>query len=1508
MHKIFSKTSLHVLSGMGMKFVNALMLVTILFSNITGSVQARTESNDVSESVARKTPAVIEDIYNPSSFTRPESRTVEGYSDSSLKSNFNGSGTISAERDSFDAGLDPVSEKQFSNTPHSYQNNDCAQPPTGLIDWWTAEGDWNDIVGEHHGTPQGGVTFAPGKVGQAFSFDGIDDYIDLGSWFTYQDFTITMWVKPGSTQNTYADIMDNNHRYGINWVIQQNGGTTNQYYWGQDRGQVFDLTADQWQHLAVVHDSSGNYSEYLNGNLSGHNNSGTINYTYYNYLLFGRWGGGEGRNWKGLLDEIDMYNRALSGTEVASLFNAGDAGKCLDLANSTVAITPSNTVANGVNSATITVTLKNVNGNSIPNRPVEIALSSGAELYINNQLVDLNEYTFIGTTNTNGMATAILKTHTAGTRTIVARSGQDPVEQHGIAEFVPGDISAITSLVTSDIISVPADGQSSITVTVTAFDSQDNPIPDANVILQPTGNAVITQPATSTNNQGKASGQVVNTSGETVTVSATVNGVLLDDTVNLTFSSGDLALTMTAPESAVPNSDIQYTVKLRQYEMAAENVMLTVQMPPGVTFIAQNLPFPLDEEGQTLTWSLGTLDPGERLDFTIFANVIPSANVGDSLQVQAEASTTSLDDNSSNNLVTASTQVVDGRSFSSTVEPDSKTINTDAEAIYSILINNTGLIADTFAITVKDAGNINELNPAWYTLSDSQVTLAPGETRPVELALNFSLQPDKCAFPANIPFFVNVSNSNSIVVTSPAEVNLQLGPVVTDVYPENNPLNPLPSFGSRDVTFSWKTDAQTTGKLYVYPVGQQPGPNDIRTTTASISHSVTVTGLTRNTVTYEWYVEATADCETTTTTPTQHFTIGNGIVFNSHDQFYIINRDYEQVINDQDVTSVKVTNQDSEARNVHLEIKEPYEDLIVNFRGSGSVDGDITLLKGETRTIELVFHAQDAEIKDENYVINAVLTSTNTDGTDTVSDLAVIRVKVLFPGDYTIEEYSIDPVLNITTYRIKNTGMPISDLTITAEDPQTYLPARVMITPQIYHARLEKNGELFFRVIPLYGTDQVANTVDTGSSQRVMASPSRDALNNIFYNLVSEVAGVAKRTTIAKSCGEGKQVYAVTFDGPVSMTMPYDTWYCPNRAHIKIELFTPPIVDGSNLLGGALQMNFSPASAAEVHTVSIGLNGSPLGNMQGVPKGLYSFNLSPSDINTSFMTSAQQTIAVDANFPNFAHYQIGTGGNLIFFLDSPTVYVCAASVEEARQIAEDLYNIRPLPNTMDVEIELPNQGLPAALDQNGFVNIRAVINDNLTTYSDVYSVSAEIEYLDVPGTPVDKITLFNDGAGIHGDTTATDRHFNTLWEPRFGGDMKLTVTATAGSQLTDTDTEYFSVDAKPDFEVEKVSTQRISPTGQAAVVTAQIRNNGFTVNGPIAVEFLYYRTENNQKIGDPIHTQRYEIFKPVLGYSAPFIHGESTTVEDNTFIALGVDFLYYVEVVVDPGPSIVPIP
>ena len=53
-----------------------------------------------------------------------------------------------------------------------------APTPSGLVSWWAAESDPTDVLGLNPGTLQGGATFARGRVGQAFDFNGTSQ----GTW------------------------------------------------------------------------------------------------------------------------------------------------------------------------------------------------------------------------------------------------------------------------------------------------------------------------------------------------------------------------------------------------------------------------------------------------------------------------------------------------------------------------------------------------------------------------------------------------------------------------------------------------------------------------------------------------------------------------------------------------------------------------------------------------------------------------------------------------------------------------------------------------------------------------------------------------------------------------------------------------------------------------------------------------------------------------------------------------------------------------------------------------------------------------------------------------------------------------------------------------------------------------------------------------------------------------------------------------------------------------------
>src|SRR5579859_1788016 len=72
-------------------------------------------------------------------------------------------------------------------------------PQTGLIGWWRADGNAQDSAGRHDGTLPFGMNYAPGKIGQAFDFDGSRRRVSIPDSPDFQltkAFSIAGWVYP----------------------------------------------------------------------------------------------------------------------------------------------------------------------------------------------------------------------------------------------------------------------------------------------------------------------------------------------------------------------------------------------------------------------------------------------------------------------------------------------------------------------------------------------------------------------------------------------------------------------------------------------------------------------------------------------------------------------------------------------------------------------------------------------------------------------------------------------------------------------------------------------------------------------------------------------------------------------------------------------------------------------------------------------------------------------------------------------------------------------------------------------------------------------------------------------------------------------------------------------------------------------------------------------------------------------------------------------------------------
>ncbi|MBI3651403.1 MAG: hypothetical protein HY231_10325, partial [Acidobacteria bacterium] len=202
----------------------------------------------------------------------------------------------------------------------------CTPTVSGLISWWAGEGDANDQVGSNPGVINGGITFVPGKVGQAFNLNGSNSFIQLPRINLGATFTTEFWVMPREVrdgQNLIADDY-NSGNFGALYF-----NSSYLAYWQGGRLRAAtptgSMSANQWSHIALTHDGQVTRI-YINGTLLAM--SEPYSTTYNNSLRIG-WATSQHLYiLNGLLDEISFYNRALTDTEVAAIDLAGSNGKC----------------------------------------------------------------------------------------------------------------------------------------------------------------------------------------------------------------------------------------------------------------------------------------------------------------------------------------------------------------------------------------------------------------------------------------------------------------------------------------------------------------------------------------------------------------------------------------------------------------------------------------------------------------------------------------------------------------------------------------------------------------------------------------------------------------------------------------------------------------------------------------------------------------------------------------------------------------------------------------------------------------------------------------------------------------------------------------------------------------------------------------------------------------------------------------------------------------------------
>lgn len=255
----------------------------------------------------------------------------------------------------------------------------CVNPPADMVAWWPFDEpsgpNAQDINGFNNlGTHLNGPTPTTGKVAGALCFDGVNDYVEVAdhpeinflgdcSNDAAEAFTIDAWVR--TTQSSgLAVILDKrssgpvgyhlflfNGRLGFQMAIP--GSFTN-FVAPASGAQFVNVANGSWNLVTVTATRcrGGQGRLYVNGNLvlsfvplvGGLNNPAKLN--------IGRRDPALGpSSFKGCIDELEIFKRALGQAEVQAIFNAGAFGKCKVLPRGTVTgvvVNPKNRPVQGV--------------------------------------------------------------------------------------------------------------------------------------------------------------------------------------------------------------------------------------------------------------------------------------------------------------------------------------------------------------------------------------------------------------------------------------------------------------------------------------------------------------------------------------------------------------------------------------------------------------------------------------------------------------------------------------------------------------------------------------------------------------------------------------------------------------------------------------------------------------------------------------------------------------------------------------------------------------------------------------------------------------------------------------------------------------------------------------------------------------------------------------------------------------------------------------------------------
>jgi len=210
----------------------------------------------------------------------------------------------------------------------------------GLVLWLALDENKTDLIDRslngNDAIVNDAVFTSGGKLNGAYDFDGVDDYIDAGNSNPLNltgDLSVSAWVNSDNlTADSRRDVVTKGRINSFEWALATNSAKKPSFIVFNTDGNNFYtatgatiLSEGTWYHLTGTVNSTGAYI-FLNGVLEGTNStsaSGTRETDGNASVYVGarQTQGGDTR-WNGTIDEVRIYNRSLSASEITELYNS----------------------------------------------------------------------------------------------------------------------------------------------------------------------------------------------------------------------------------------------------------------------------------------------------------------------------------------------------------------------------------------------------------------------------------------------------------------------------------------------------------------------------------------------------------------------------------------------------------------------------------------------------------------------------------------------------------------------------------------------------------------------------------------------------------------------------------------------------------------------------------------------------------------------------------------------------------------------------------------------------------------------------------------------------------------------------------------------------------------------------------------------------------------------------------------------------------------------------------